>query len=187
MRRGRRLAARARRSRRRCDAGRHRVVRTARRDSGVYVVGAGGCCVRARRLGQPAPPCARRPDLRGRAQVLEPAHGRAAVARPDADAERLVLPPVLVPVHLLRVDGVRAPRRGRERADHAARRRTVPDRRRRQRIRALRVVLGPAAARTSGGGLPARAADGIRRRARAFATTRSRSSAAPSASTGRDR
>ncbi len=137
----------------------------------------GGELLRAR--GGPTYAAARR--------FLDSAHAGNAVAGAAADRERLVLRPAVLPVHLVRVDRLRAARRGRERDRHPARRRPVALRLRRLRQRALRVLHGAPAAGAAGGGLPADPADVVHRRERASATGRSRSSAVPTVRTARAR
>ena len=105
---------------------------------------------RAATSGAAAPARARRPDLRGGAQVPDAADAGGAVGRHDADRERLLLRAVVVPVHPVRLDRVRAARRGRERDHHAAHR-TAPSLTIYVgvRQRALRLVRGAAARRRS--------------------------------------
>ena len=70
-----------------------------------------------------------------------------AVAGSAADHERLLLHPVVLPVHLVRIDGLRLACGGRKRDRHQARRRPVALRVRRLRQRALRIVPRTPAAR----------------------------------------
>ena len=100
-------------------------LRAAAGDRGVHLVRATGGLVAHRPLGQRAAAQAGRPDLRGRAQVPDAAHAGDPVGGSSADDERLLLPCALVPLHAVRVDGVRAARRRRERDRDAPRRRAV--------------------------------------------------------------
>ena len=97
-------------------------MRSASRELCVHLLDPAGGRVQHRPVGRAAPSGTRRAHVRGRAEVPRAAERRRPVGRP-AHGERLVLPRVLVPVHLVRLDGLRAARGGRQPDHHAAGRR----------------------------------------------------------------
>ena len=109
-------------------------------DAGYSVLRATGRRVGARPVGRAAASRTRRADLRGGAPVPRAAHAGDAVAGRPLTTSGSYYMPLSFPFTLVRLDGLRAARRGRERDRH-------PARRRRRRSRSTSATAGSVTAR----------------------------------------